>query len=193
MFYILHLEEQQSQTKRSLTLLWSRHIKVAITGIYFSNLRSSRLLNPFCCKFTHYYTTAFSQSEAINIIQHVPPGIILFDIVPQWLTSNHTSIQTEKVATVGESLTNVSINKATDEIDAESGCENDTPVIEKQLIVPAKRIQALEDQCTTQQNKMNKLESRLDRTTVLCTSLFCINIAISGVMLLKFISKQWPG
>ncbi|KNB16191.1 hypothetical protein FOXG_21596 [Fusarium oxysporum f. sp. lycopersici 4287] len=43
-------------------------------------------------------------------------------------------------ATVGESLTDVSINKATDEIDAESGCENDTPVIEKKLIVPARRI-----------------------------------------------------
>ncbi|EXK79894.1 hypothetical protein FOQG_15572 [Fusarium oxysporum f. sp. raphani 54005] len=82
------------------------------------------------------------------------------------------------------------INKATDEIDAESNCENDTPVIEKKLIVPEKRIQALEDQRTTQQNKMNKLEIRLDRATVLCTSLFCINIAISGVMLLTFISKQ---
>ncbi|KAI8402540.1 hypothetical protein FOFC_17855 [Fusarium oxysporum] len=82
------------------------------------------------------------------------------------------------------------INKVTDEIDAESDCENDTPVIEKKIIVPAKRIQALDDQRTTQQNKMNKLESRLERTTVLCTSLFCINIAISGVMLLKFISKQ---
>jgi len=99
-------------------------------------------------------------------------------------------MQTQKVATVGESLTNVSINKATDEIDAESGCENDASGIEKKLIVPAKRIQALEGQCTTQQNKMNKLESRLHRTTVLCTSLFCINIAISGVMLLKLISKQ---
>ncbi|RKL51881.1 hypothetical protein BFJ70_g595 [Fusarium oxysporum] len=99
------------------------------------------------------------------------------------------------VPTVGESLTNVSINKATDEIDAESGCENDTPVIEKMFIVPAKRIQTLEDQHITQQNKMNKmnkmnkLESRLDRTTVLYTSLFFINIAISGVMLPKFRNK----
>ncbi|EXL51816.1 hypothetical protein FOCG_07637 [Fusarium oxysporum f. sp. radicis-lycopersici 26381] len=96
------------------------------------------------------------------------------------------------VPTVGESLTNVSINKTTDEIDAESGCENDTPVIEKMLIVPAKRIQTLEDQHITQQNKMNKmnkLESRLDRTTVLYTSLFFINIAISGVMLPKFRNK----
>ncbi|KAH7466825.1 hypothetical protein IWW34DRAFT_852744 [Fusarium oxysporum f. sp. albedinis] len=92
-------------------------------------------------------------------------------------------------ATVGESLTNVSINKATDEIDAESGCENDTPVIDKKLIVPAKRIQTLEDQHITQQNKMNKLESRLGRTTVLYTSLFFINIAISGVMLPKFRNK----
>ncbi|KAM5521332.1 hypothetical protein FOXYSP1_15223 [Fusarium oxysporum f. sp. phaseoli] len=46
------------------------------------------------------------------------------------------------LAIVGESLTNVSINKVTDEIDAESDCENDTPVIEKKIIVPAKRIQA---------------------------------------------------
>ncbi|EWY82878.1 hypothetical protein FOYG_14963 [Fusarium oxysporum NRRL 32931] len=70
-----------------------------------------------------------------------------------------------------------------------SGCENDTPVIEKKLIASAKRIQTLEDQHITQQNKMNKLESRLGRTTVLYTSLFFINIAMSGVMLPKFRNK----
>lgn len=156
-------------------------------------MRSScLLLNPFCCKFTDYYTTAFSQSEAINIIQHVSPGIILFRYCASVTNIQPYINSNSKAATVGESLTNVSINKATDEIDAESGCENDTPVIEKKLIVPAKRIQTLEDQHITQQNKMNKmnkLESRLDRTTVLYTSLFFINIAISGVMLPKFRNK----
>ncbi|PNP85470.1 hypothetical protein FNYG_01299 [Fusarium nygamai] len=108
-----------------------------------------------------------------------------FDIVPQW----QTSIRSRQGTGVRESPNSTSIIDVIDESDVDSDSENGPGVTEKKFTVPAKRRQALEDKHITQ-DEINKLESRLNRTTVLCTSLFCINIAISGVMFLNFMRKQ---
>ncbi|KAF5561597.1 hypothetical protein FPHYL_6090 [Fusarium phyllophilum] len=107
-----------------------------------------------------------------------------FDIVPQW----QTSVQSQQETGISESPDSTTIIEVTDEYDADSDSEDSIPVIERKLTVPVKRRQALEDKRIIQE-KMNKLENRLNRTTVLCTSLFCINIAISGVTLLNFMRK----
>ncbi|KAG5745446.1 hypothetical protein H9Q69_007473 [Fusarium xylarioides] len=107
-----------------------------------------------------------------------------FDIVPQW----QTSVQSQQETGVSESPDSTTIIKVTDEYDADSDSESSIPIIDRKLVVPVKRRQALKDKRITQ-DEMKKLENRLNRTTVLCTSLFCINIAISGAMLLRFMNK----
>ncbi|KAF4953659.1 hypothetical protein FGADI_5995 [Fusarium gaditjirri] len=111
-----------------------------------------------------------------------------FDAAPQWLASNHAT-RPQQGATVNESLPSRSMDLVTYGIDTESDCESGALVVQRKLRVPAERMQAFEDHHIIQQNEMSKLESQLNRTTVLCTSLFCINIAISVVMLVKFMSK----
>ncbi|KAF5579443.1 hypothetical protein FPCIR_11101 [Fusarium pseudocircinatum] len=108
-----------------------------------------------------------------------------FDIVPQW----QTSIRSRQGTDVKESPNSTSIIDVMDESDVESDSENGPAVTERKFTVPAKRRQALEDKYITQ-DEMKKLESRLNRTTVLCTSLLCINIVISGAMFVNFMRKQ---
>ncbi|KAF4435282.1 hypothetical protein FACUT_7311 [Fusarium acutatum] len=112
-----------------------------------------------------------------------------FDIVPQWQASNHTTVRPQQGTDVSESPDSRSIIKVTDEYDADSDCENSSPVIARKYTVPVKRRQALQEKLITQ-DEMHKLESRLNRTTILCISLFCINIAVSGVMLANFMRNQ---
>ncbi|KAF4500850.1 hypothetical protein FAGAP_2941 [Fusarium agapanthi] len=112
-----------------------------------------------------------------------------FDIMPQWQASNHTTTGSQQGTGVSESADSTGVMKATDEYGSDSDCDNGTAVIEKNRTVPTKRRQAFEDKRITQ-DEINKLESRLKRTTILCTSLFCINIAISGAMFLNSIRKQ---
>lgn len=104
-----------------------------------------------------------------------------FDIVPQW----QTTVPSQQGTGVSECLESTRIIEVTDESDEDSGCENGTPVIDRK---PTASRQALKDKRITH-SEMNKLESRLNRTTILCASLFCINIAISGVIVLKLIKK----
>ncbi|CVL06832.1 uncharacterized protein FMAN_16231 [Fusarium mangiferae] len=105
-----------------------------------------------------------------------------FDIVPQW----QTTVLPQQGTGVNESPQSASIVRMTDESDAGSGDENGTQI---KFAVSAKRRQALEDKRIAQ-DKMNKLENRLNRTTVLCTTLFCVNIAISGVIFLNSMRKN---
>ncbi|KAF5552708.1 hypothetical protein FMEXI_2859 [Fusarium mexicanum] len=111
-----------------------------------------------------------------------------FDLVPQWQASNHTTTGSQQATGVSESADSTCITKTTDEYDSDCDCDNGTAVIEQEVAVPAKRRQAFEGKRITQ-DELNKLENRLNRTTILCTSLFCINIAISGAMFLNFIRK----
>ncbi|KAF5724616.1 hypothetical protein FMUND_659 [Fusarium mundagurra] len=108
-----------------------------------------------------------------------------FDIVPQW----QTSVLSQQGTDVSESPDSTSIIKGIDDYDADSDCEDSIPVIDRKPLMRAKRRQALEDKSIVQ-DEINKLEGRLKRTTVLCTSLFCINIAISGAMFINFMRKQ---
>lgn len=108
-----------------------------------------------------------------------------FDIVPQWQVSSHAGIRSQRGTDVSESADRTNITKITDEFDVDSGCDNRT---QRKLTVPAKRRQALEDKCITQM-EMSKLENQFNRTTIICTSLFCVNIVISGVMFLNFMKK----
>ncbi|KAF5575048.1 hypothetical protein FPANT_11497 [Fusarium pseudoanthophilum] len=108
-----------------------------------------------------------------------------FDIVPQW----QTSVQSQRGTGVQGSPNSISTIEAMDESDSDSDDGNGASGTGKKATVPAKRRQALQDERITRE-EMNKLESRLNRATVLCTSLFCINIAISGVMFLNFMRKQ---
>ncbi|KAF5680193.1 hypothetical protein FCIRC_5904 [Fusarium circinatum] len=108
-----------------------------------------------------------------------------FDLVPQWQASNDATVGSQQETCVS----GTSIMKVTGGYDSDSDGENGGPVIGNKRTVPAKRRQALHEKCITQ-DEMNKLESRLNRATILCTSLFCINIAISGAMFLNFIRKQ---
>nr|RBQ96718.1 hypothetical protein FVER53263_13467 [Fusarium verticillioides] len=106
-----------------------------------------------------------------------------FDIVPQW----QTSIQSQGTV-VSESPNSTSMIGVVDESDVDSDSGDGTSVIERKPMAHGKGRQQLEDKRIIQ-DEINKLESRLNRTTVLCTSLFCINITISGVMFLNFMKK----
>lgn len=108
-----------------------------------------------------------------------------FDILPQWQASSHAGVRSQRGTDVSESADRTSITKITDESNADSGYETET---RGNLTVPTKRRQALEDKCITQV-EINKLENQLNRTTIICTSLFCVNIVISGVMFLNFMKK----
>jgi hypothetical protein len=107
-----------------------------------------------------------------------------FDIVPHWQTSARS-----QGTAVGGSPNSKSIIGVIDESDVDSDSGNDTNVIERKPMVHGNGRQQLKDKRIIQ-DEIKKLESRLNRTTVLYTSLFCINIAISGVMFLNFMRKQ---
>ncbi|KAG4272755.1 hypothetical protein FPRO04_10270 [Fusarium proliferatum] len=109
-------------------------------------------------------------------------GLSYFDIVPQW----QTSVLSQQGTGISESLKSTKIIEVTDESDEDSCCEKGTPVIDKKLTASR---QALKDKRITQR-EMNKLEGRLNRITILYTLLFCINIAISGVIVLKLIKSS---
>lgn len=79
--------------------------------------------------------------------------------MPQW----QTTVLPQQGTGVSESPQSASIIRITDESDADSGDENGTQI---KFAVSEKRRQTLEDERIAQ-DKMNKLESRLNRSTVL--------------------------
>ncbi|KAF5536676.1 hypothetical protein FNAPI_11668 [Fusarium napiforme] len=88
-----------------------------------------------------------------------------FDIVPEW----QTSIGSQQGTGVRGSPNSTSTIEAMDESDVDSDSGNGTDVIENNATVPAKRRQAFEDTRVTRE-EINELESRLNRTTVLCVA-----------------------
>ncbi|KAF9775622.1 hypothetical protein IL306_006256 [Fusarium sp. DS 682] len=104
----------------------------------------------------------------------------------EWQASSRASISTEQESSDIES--NYRLNDFPEH-------EALVPILNKQkFAILAERIQALEDEKNGRKDErddeIEKLEGRLSKATILCTSLLCINIAMSGLVFLKYMGKQ---